>query len=133
MVTDYNHGFLFFCFILSVRPTLAAEKGEIWFCPILCTSLWIEEWVALSYFSCEKPIGSFSFKACKEGRIFSINYTVILLILHEQYFHPLSFSEWVNNYALQPVKFHICNELWNKKLWEENKFNSDWIPNVSWP
>ena len=36
-----------------------------------------------------------------------------------------SFSERVLNYALQLVKFHICNELLNTKLWQEDKLSSD--------
>ena len=29
--------------------------------------------------------------------------------------------------------FVYLNELWNTKLWKEDKLSSDWIPNVSWP
>ena len=101
-----------------MQQILAVEKGEIWLCSILFTSLWIEEWVAVFYFC--REFGSCGLKASKEGRIFDKNYPVFLSTLHEQNLYPLSFSEWVNNCALtQPVKFYICNELWNTKLWKE--------------
>ena len=57
----------------------------------------------LSCFCHEKPIGSWGLKACKEGRIFNIDYLVICLTLHEQNLYPISFSGQVHNYALQPV------------------------------
>ena len=114
----------FFYFILSVPPTLASKKLRFDY----------ERFYVLCY------IYVLSYGSRSSGSVILAEYRVWegWIIFNVKYFFCFFFVTscinricipyffWTRTYGVWPVKFHICN-----KLWEEDKLSSDWILKVS--